>query len=63
MTKDIGVEILPVITDLSLSPEHTLTIIRYSHPDWNRYVKEVQLSMVISLWAIRRLHSIMLVND
>ena len=27
------------------------------------YVKKVQLSMVISLWAIWRLHSIMLVND
>ena len=39
MTKDIGVEILPVITDLFLAPEYTLTIIRYSHPDWNRYVK------------------------
>ena len=39
MTKDIGVEILPVITDLSLAPKHTLSIIRCSHPDCNLCVK------------------------
>ena len=59
----MGVKILPGITDLSLAPEHMLSIIRCSHTQIVIYMSKKCNLVWSSLLEIQRLHSIVLVND